>query len=122
MKKVEIKQVILLHPAKFVCKAFETFAKSMEIQAYTLDQYEPFDYLMADLKPDAVIIHTDIYTGFPEQIQNDLASYNESFKTLIWGSPKDVESCELANDGALVEPVDLGNLEDIFESLLAQIN
>lgn len=122
MKKVEIKQVILLHPAKFVCKAFESFSKSMGIQAYTMEEYEVFDYLLKDLCPDAVIVHTDIFEGFPEQIQNDLNNYDGAYKLIVWGKPEDVESCTLANDGALIEPVDLGNLDEIFESLLAQVD
>ncbi|MBD65038.1 MAG: hypothetical protein CME62_07510 [Halobacteriovoraceae bacterium] len=121
MKKVVIKQVILLHPIKFVCDAFDKFAKDLGVATYSLDQYEPVDYLLNDLQTDALIVHTDILEGFSDQLEKDIKSYQGELKVLVWGKEEDINNVTLAYDHALVEPVDLGQLDNIFSSLLAQV-
>lgn len=63
-----VKQILLIHPLKFVCEGIKRFASAQEADVYYLDAPEPFLYLVKDLRPDVVLVHESLV----EELQGEM--------------------------------------------------
>lgn len=69
MKSIEIKQILLIHPLKFVCEGIKKFAGAQGSEVFYLDAPEPFLYLVKDLRPDVVLIHNSLVEELHDDIE-----------------------------------------------------
>lgn len=114
-----IKQIILIHPEKFVCKAFEAFGKKSEIKVYSLECADDFAYLLDELKPELVLIHERAFDQDQEAYISNIntASFKDFIQVLITKSSRDLPNTFKKE---LLEPIKIDELEDILNGLLAE--
>jgi len=119
----EIKQIILIHPKKFVCKSFEAFAKQMGFAVYTIESPVEFAYLVDELCPQLLLVHEDLLVNQGEAYFIEIAGVSFSgFKQVLIRSQKSSREAKISDKFPLFldEPYDLGELDKILASLLAE--
>ena len=85
MEELSLKMIFLAHPAKFFCASVKKFTEEQGPQVYILDEYEDFEYLVEDLKPQVICADSGI-----------LNKYNESFHQSV--QRRDVKLIELISN------------------------
>ena len=109
MNERKIKQVLLIHPLKFVCESFKRFAGAQDVGVFYLEQPEPFLYLVKDLTPDVVVIHE----SFVEELHDDLEGVG------ILGVPIVVIG-DAEGHLTISQPIDLSLIVDQLSNTLAR--
>jgi hypothetical protein len=73
MNEKTLKQIVLIHPVRFVCASIKEFAASKQIDVYFMEAKEEFTYLINDLKPEALIVHHSLMRTDADFVQSELA-------------------------------------------------
>jgi hypothetical protein len=61
MSEINLKQLFIAHPVAFVTSTIKEFAKTAGVSVFVLDDLNDFRYLIEDLKPEALIIHENLW-------------------------------------------------------------
>ena len=69
MADQEIKQILLLHPIKFVCESFKSFCEDEGVAVFYLEAPEPFLYLVKDLSADVVVVHESLVDELHDELE-----------------------------------------------------
>lgn len=108
MKDGKLKQILLIHPLKFVCEGITKFAGAQGVSVFYLERPEPFLYLVKDLEPDVLIVHNSL----AEELHDDLEGAS------ILGTPI-IFIGEFEGHTCLPEPLELSSITAKISNILA---
>ena len=77
---MELTQIIYINQNKFTCEFVEKLCKQNDIACYTLDQVQDFVYLIDDLRPQIILVASDTFEKFEDQIAHYLELANHKAK------------------------------------------
>lgn len=108
MKEQKLKQILLIHPLKFVCESIKKFAGDQGVSVFYLERPEPFTYLVKDLGPEVVIVHASLV----EELHDELEGIAIMGVHIIVIGDAEGYTC-------LPEPIDLSSFTAKISNILA---
>lgn len=108
MNEGKLKQILLIHPLKFVCESIKKFSAAQDVSVFYLERPGPFTYLVKDLSPDVVIVHQSLV----EELQGELEGVSILNTPIIV-----IGSCD--EYPYLPEPIDLNSFTAKISNILA---
>lgn len=108
MNDGKLKQILLIHPLKFVCESIKKFSASQDVSVFYLERPEPFTYLVKDMKPDVVIVHVSLV----EELHDELEGIG------ILNTPIIIIG-DIEGYSTLSEPIDLNSFTAKVSNILA---
>ncbi len=115
-----LKQIFIAHPVEFAAKSLKHFGEQEGVEVYILDNLDDFSYLIADLVPQALIIHQDLLEDNLSSIKREIAQYPELHTIIIVKSAEN----ELRSEFPLqiIEPFGPENFISIIQQMLVSGN
>ena len=108
MNKRIVKQILLIHPLKFVCEGIKKFAGAQDVSVFYLTAPEPFIYLVKDLKPDVILVHESMV----EELHDDIEGSGLLGHLVVVIGEAEGHVC-------LKEPINLAHLVSEISKILA---
>ena len=110
------KLIFIAHPIDFFSKTLKNIATSHGLDVYILDEYEDFNYLASDLKPEMILVHEDIFEEY-EQSFRSAKNENKCLLSLIG-----TEKTSNTHDYYFVSPLDPNQLVEEILAILKNEN
>lgn len=112
MSEINLNQIFIAHPVAFVVSTITEFAKESGVSVFVLDDLNDFRYLVEDLKPQALIIHEDLWKSNAESFNRETAGF-QGLRTILIQKNDD-------NHGhlSIVEPFEPSSLVEQVKQLL----
>lgn len=89
MSDLKLNQIFIAHPVAFVSASIKKFAENLGVSVFVLDNLNDFRYLIEDLKPQAIIVHEEIWESNKESFNREIKGITDLSVILIQKSDKD---------------------------------